>query len=221
MLDMKELILKIISIVVIIIVLLGFGDKKGNCMELTEKHYNAAGEIVDLIANKFGANRAIHPGTAISACARLSGSMLFRSFELKVDKVDQGNVVLSEDANEKGPILINILGWMIENTGNRIDKEKLDESKKEDSKIDFLKTLELTQEATIKIMRKYDFSYEDISYSCAMATAFIVTECKNELPIESGFNTAVYGFIEGTKTMPPRLASEKPKKKKRFNFGKK
>jgi hypothetical protein len=195
------------------------GDYEVNRMEITERHHKATGDIVDLIAEKIGKHREVHPATAISTCARLSGSMLFRSFTLSVPNAEPGNVVLSEEANEKGPILINILGVAIENSGNKIDKDKLAIAQKEDSNIAFIKSLELTQNQTIEIMKKYEMSYEDISYSCAMATGFIITQCQNKISTESGFNTAVYGFIEGTKTMPPELGKQNEIKKK-FGFGK-
>lgn len=174
-------------------------------MEITKEQNKAAEEVVDLIAEAIGNNRAIHSATAISACARLSGSMLLRSFEFQTQEMNPGNVVLSEEANTKGPLLINILGWMIENMGNKIDNEKLNVSEKEESKLDFLKTIEILQSSAIKIKNKYKLSFESFSYSCAMATAFIVSECKNDLSIESGFNTAIFGFIEGSKTIPPTL----------------
>jgi len=174
-------------------------------MNITENQSKAAGDVVELIANKLGNNRLIHSATAISACARLSGSMLFRSFEFPNIEAEPGNVILSEEANNKGPVLINILGGMIESTGNKIDKNKLQTSNKVESNIDFLKTLDLLQSSAVEVKEKYKLSFEDFSYSCAMATAFIITQCKNDVSIESGFNTAIYGFIEGSKTMPPKI----------------
>ena len=171
-----------------------------------------------MIATDIGNNREIHPGTAISACARLSGSLLFRSFNLSVPDAAPGNVILSELANDKGPILINILGWMLENTGATIDKEKMESSPKDESKIEFIDCLNLLQGKAVAIMKQYNLSYEEMAYSCAMATAFIIQQCKNNLAVESGFNTAIYGFIEGTKTQPPELNDTKSKKKKWFKF---
>ena len=134
-------------------------------------------------------------------------------FGLQVIMKQEGNVILSEEANEKGPMLINILGWMIENTGNTIDHEILSSSPKAESNIDFLTTLKHLQSSANKIRLDYDLSFEDFSYSCAVATAFVITQCKDDLSIESGFNTAIYGFIEGTKTMPPEFGSQEEQAK--------
>jgi hypothetical protein len=59
-----------------------------------------------------------------------------------------------------------------------------------------------------------------MAYSCAMATAFIIKECQNELQAESGFHTAVFSFIEGCKTYPPEFGVSQPKKKSIFKFWK-
>ena len=71
-------------------------------MKITNEQNKAAGQIVELIASKFGKNRKIHPGTAITAGARLSGSFIFRSFNFSLKDIKPGTVVLSEQANEKG-----------------------------------------------------------------------------------------------------------------------
>jgi hypothetical protein len=51
-----------------------------------------------------------------------------------------------------------------------------------------------------------------------MSTAFIIKECQQQLAVESGFNTAVFGFIEGSKTFPPPFTNETGKKKNIFKI---
>lgn len=59
-------------------------------------------------------------------------------------------------------------------------------------------------------------SLREAAQSGAMATAFVVKECAGLIGGDVGFNVAVYGIIEGTKTVPPRLQlSKKPSR----NFG--
>jgi hypothetical protein len=57
------------------------------------------------------------------------------------------------------------------------------------------------------IMNRNRLNFEEMAYSCAIATAFMINECQQDMPVESGFNGAIYGFIEGSKTYPPDLAS--------------
>jgi len=176
-------------------------------MEFRKEQVTAAGDIVELIAEKFGSNRAIHPGTAISAAARLAGSFMFRSFGFNLTDIKPGTAVLSEQANEKGPALINVMGGSLINMGLHLDNEKINNSSNAQSNVSFPDSLNLIQQEAHDIMTGNTLSFEEMAYACAMATAFIVKECQNELPVESGFNTAIYGFIEGSKTCPPELIS--------------
>lgn len=68
------------------------------------------------------------------------------------------------------------------------------------------------------IISQNNLGYEQMAYSCAMATAFNIKECRYDLPAESGFHTAVYGFIEGSKTYPPEFRISQLKKKSIFKF---
>ena len=63
-------------------------------MNIKPEQQIAAGEIVDLIAEKIGTNRQIHSATAIAAGARLAGSFLFRSFGFKLGDIKPGTAVL-------------------------------------------------------------------------------------------------------------------------------
>jgi len=173
-------------------------------MQITEQQHKAAQKIFELIATELGKNRAVHPATAISSCARLSGSFMFRSFNLQLANVSPGNVVLSEEANEKGPILINFTGWMLNNLGINIDGKEFNKSSMTESNLSFLDTLKLLQNKAAEIMSQSKLDYEQMAYSCAMATAFVIKECQNDLEVQSGFNTATYSFIEGRSYLKSR-----------------
>ena len=189
-------------------------------MQITKEQNEAAGSIVELIANAFGKNRQIHPATAIAAAARLAGSFMFRSFNFNLSNATPGSPVLSQEANEKGPVLINVLGVTLENFGINLDAGKMNNSSNVASNLTILETLQRLQDQAHVIMNRNNLTQEQMAYSCAMATAFIIKECQNDLPVESGFHTAVYGFIEGSKTFPPEFGTPKSKKKSIFNFWK-
>jgi hypothetical protein len=55
----------------------------------------------------------------------MAGTMLFRSFGIDTSKMPPGAAVLSSEANEKGPGLVNIVGHMMQQYGLKPDKEKL------------------------------------------------------------------------------------------------
>jgi hypothetical protein len=187
-------------------------------MQITNQQHAAAGKIAQLISTALGQQGKIEPATAIISCARLSGSFLFRSFNFSMDDITAGSVVLSEQANEKGPVLINIMGWMLSNFDIDIDAEKLDAAPKPESNLNFVDTLNLLQDQAVAIMNQNKLNYEEMAHSCAMATAFVIKESSEILSPESGFNASVYGFIEGSKTFPPALAEPTRKKKSFFRF---
>jgi len=167
-----------------------------------------AGLFVDLVAARAGTGRAVHAETAIAMAARLSGSLLFRSFNFEFQKLDPGSVLLSEQANEEGPQLINILDSMLQNFGVTLDKTKLggrNALRGEEPKLSIIESLALLQEDAIRIAGENRLSLKEAAQSAAMATAFVVKECARSIGGEVGFNVAIYGLIEGSKTVPPRL----------------
>jgi hypothetical protein len=180
-------------------------------LNISEAQHNAAGEMVDLIAKRLGHGRAVHPETAISSTARLAGSLLWRSFGIKLDNAEPGTVVLSQDANDKGPMLVGILSACLANSTNPFDREKAQEvGKGEDSQFTVLQSLALVQDEAMKIAERNGLGLEEASQSAALATAFVVDQCAASIGAETAFNVAVYGFIEGTKTVPPALGDAQP-----------
>lgn len=176
-------------------------------MSNQEAQNKVAGAFVDLVATKAGATRAVHPETAIASAARLSGGLLLRSFDLDLKKFEPGSVLLSEQANEQGPQLINILAAMLQNFGIKLDKAKLGGNalRGEEPKLSVLESLTLLQDGALRIAGDNHLNLKEASQSAAMATAFIVKECAKTISAEVGFNVAVYGLIAGSKTVPPRL----------------
>lgn len=175
-------------------------------MQISEAQDNAAGEFVELIAARVGRERAIHPQTAIACAARLAGSLLLRSFNLNIAGVEPGSVILSNEANEKGPDLINVAGSMLDSMGVSLDREKLGQAPSEGGeqpRLTVEQSLALLQDEALAIAKQNGLNLEQAAHAAAMATAFIVKESARSVSAEDGFNLAIYGFIEGSKTVPP------------------
>jgi hypothetical protein len=167
---------------------------------------NAAGQIVELLAKRFGKNRAIHPETAIAVAARLSGSFLLRSFNFKLDTFDRGAIILSEEANEKGQELLGILSASLASKGGTLDGEKLGGEKSlrgEEPHTSFDESIALLQNDVLLIAQENKLGFEEIAQAAILATAFIIGECTKTIGAETAFNVAVYALIEGSKTVPP------------------
>jgi len=187
-------------------------------MQISENQYSAADEIVDLIAGAIGRNREVHIATAISTSARLSGAFLFKSFKLNIRDAKPGTPVLSEQANEEGPELINVIITVLSKLGVSLDNSKMEAAGMQEPLIDFLHSLNVTQTKANDIMRKYRLSDKEMAVACAIATGLIIQQCQNSLSAESGLNTAIYGLIEGSKTVPPEINEYKTEKKKWYKF---
>jgi len=181
---------------------------QGGFLRITEDQNRAAGDFVELIASALGTGRAIHPETAIASAARVSGSLLLRSFELDLETPEPGTVLLSNEANEKGPVLVGLLASFLERNQIQVDPTKLGgapEQRGQAPNLDAQGSLALLQEGALQIVARHSLSLQQAAEAAALATGFIVKECAPSIGAETGFNIAAFGFIEGSKSVPPRL----------------
>lgn len=178
-------------------------------MNITEAQGRATGEIVELVASRLGTERAIHPETAIASAARLAGSLLLRSFALPLGKLDPGSVVLSDAANEKGPLLVETLAAYLAGCQLAMEREKLGGEPVKRGAAPHLSTVQSVaqlQDEALVIAERHGLGLEQAAQSAALATAFLVKECAPQIGAETGFNVATFGFVEGSKTVPPALS---------------
>lgn len=177
-------------------------------MEITNNQNQAVDDIVEMVVTVIGnGSREIDTTEAISSTARLAGSFLFRSFDFKTNDAKPGTVMLSEEANTKGPQLVNITHAVLQNMGVQIDDNKMSGGNQQPASSNFLDVIEKVQSPALEIMKKNDLTYEQMAQSAAIATAFIIQQSNNISP-EQGFGTAIYHYIEGTKTLPPEFRTK-------------
>jgi hypothetical protein len=180
-------------------------------MDNTENQNKAVDEIIEMVVSVIGnGSREIDTTEAISSTARLAGSFLFRSFEFPTNDAKPGTVMLSEEANTKGPQLVNITHAVLHNMGIQIDNSKMARGDQQQAESNFLDVIEKVQSPALEIMKKNDLNYEQMAQSAAIATAFIIQQSNNIAP-EQGFGTAIYHYIEGTKTLPPEFGNKSDK----------
>lgn len=189
-------------------------------MGITENQNKAVNDIVEMIVNIVGkGSREIDTTEAISSTARLAGSFFFRSFEFEINDAKPGTVMLSEEANTKGPQLVNITQAVLQNFGIQIDNSKMSNGNQKQAESNLLDVLGEIQNPALEIMKANELTYEQMAQSSAIATAFIIQQSNNITP-EEGFGTAIYHYIEGTKTYPPEF-SNAPNKTDTINTPKK
>lgn len=176
-------------------------------MSLTPDQLQAAREFVDATIEKLRSERGVHLETAIAATARMAGTFLFRSFGFELNEAQPGQPVLSEQANENGPRLIDILGEALSEAGISLDLSGLDAapSDEHDPQLNFLESQRLLEPAFNDIRTKFNLSLSDGADAAAEATASLIVQGAHVLDPSVAFNIAVYGFIEGSKTVPVPL----------------
>lgn len=175
--------------------------------QLSKSQLDAAGPFTDLIANTLGGEgRAVQTETAIASIARLSGSLLLRSFNFDLRKSEPGTVILSDEANIKGPELINIAASIVQRLGLELNATRArTKGRGHVPNLSFLESMTLLQTPAMQICKDHDLTLEQGAQAAAVATGFIVKECARSIDVEVAFNVAVYGVIEGSKTIPPRV----------------
>ena len=176
----------------------------------TEAQLAAANEVVDSIVEAFRSDRGVHAETAVAAASRIAGTFLFRSFGFDFRNIQPGSPVLSDAANERGPLLLRTLGTALVVGG--VNKSALtvvaeipDEHRPHLSIAETQTRIEATLRA---IASRHGLSQEQAAHACALAAARLIKMCADVLEPRIGFALATRGFVEGTKTVPAALPED-------------
>ena len=178
----------------------------------------AAGRIVEVIVSTLRTEKGTHAETAIAAAARMAGTFLFRGLGLAVEGLAPGSPVLSDAANEHGPLLVQTFGVGLVGEGIDPSKIKPDLHIPEQNQplLSVTQTQEKLEPALRAIAARHRLDDAQAAHACALAAAKLVRMTVAVLEPRTGFAVAAYGFIEGAKTMP--IALPPPRAKRRW-FG--
>ena len=175
---------------------------------LRQPQIDAAKEFVNTTVKSMQTDRGVHAETAVAGAARMAGTFLFRSFGFSLKDVEPGQPVLSEQANEIGPRLVEVLCEILPRVGLSLDPSRLGgtpgpENQPQQS---FLETQKLLEPKFSEIRIRHGLSEQEAAESGAVATAIIMRQTSQALDPHVAFGIAVYAFIEGTKTAPGPVA---------------
>lgn len=145
--------------------------------------------------------------SAIAGMARMAGTYYFRSFGYAALKLVPGQAVLSQEANEKGPELMNLTHELLARLGVRLDDARVREAIADTQgahkpMMEFRSTQPRLEQAFLPIREQYGLSNVDAGKAAACATALLIHNCQSVLDPAIAYGVAVYGFIEGSKTTP-------------------
>jgi hypothetical protein len=171
---------------------------------ITQPQIDAAREFANTVVSELKTDKGVHAETAVASVARMAGTFLFRSFGFQLADVEPGGAVLSEEANDAGPRLIQVLAAALAEIGVALDQQKLGASGLEANrpKLGFLETQQRFEPLFSGIRARHGLSLGEAAEAGALATAFMIHQCSGVLDPNTAFGVAVYGFIEGAKTVP-------------------
>jgi hypothetical protein len=92
----------------------------------------------------------------------------------------------------------------------KLDSNRLGESASSEHQplLGFLETQRQLEPGYTVIRDRYGLSLKEAAESAAAASAFLIQKTSQVLDPNIAFELAVYGFIEGTKTVPHSIVAE-------------
>lgn len=171
---------------------------------LTQQQIAAAEQFADATLDELETAERIDPEIAVAAAAGMAGSFLLRSFGFELGHLAPGTAVLSDEANQQGPRLVQILGGVLAHGGVELDREILGRGLDSDrlSRLDFLAGQTALEAAFVAIAGLHKLPLREAAEAAAAATGFLIQQFAEDLDPSLAFGIAVYGFIEGAKTAP-------------------
>jgi hypothetical protein len=172
-----------------------------------ERKLAAAHEFYAAIVERLTGEKGVHAETAIAGAARMAGTFLLRSFNFPVENLQPGDVVLSDAANEEGPLLVNLLGGTLQQLNVTLDEVRLASAQGQGDKpqLGVIETQALLESALSEIKDRHQLTFREAALAGAIAAALMVQKFKDVVDPHVGFYVAAYGFVEGAKTVPRRL----------------
>lgn len=164
----------------------------------------AANFIVEAAQKLLADNGRLQAETLIVSVARLSGSLVFRTFNL--EPLPAGTPVLCDDANTWGPKLIEVLKATLQQRGFcpsdatiRAAAAKISTSA---SPLGFQDSLDRLVPFVVRWSELSGLDLRQAGVAAAIASGLLVQACAEVLPVEAGVALAVAGLCEGLKTAP-------------------
>jgi hypothetical protein len=177
----------------------------------SKEQQEAAQQFFGLVVSALKNDKGVHAETAIAAAARMAGTFLFRSFAFPLSTVTPGQSVFSDQANEQGPKLVQVLGNVLAHIGVKLDSSKIvaNQDPAHQLQLDFLSTQRQLEPVFLRTVSAFKLSYVQAAESAAIATALLIQKCVPVLEPHLAFGIAAYGFVEGSKTAPDPVILER------------
>lgn len=173
-----------------------------------------AGKLISTtIIRELADHRGAHAETCVTGAARMAGTYLFRTFGLPTDNIAVGAPVFSDIANERGPMLVEVMKSGLSGFGIVVDERNITPGPTEQHAplISIIETQQKLDDKLQDIAATHGLHGDSAARACALAAAMLIFQTKDMLDPTVSFGLAVYGFVEGTKTNPiPTLRAPIP-----------
>lgn len=177
----------------------------------TQAQLKISGPLADATMQALTNERGIHAETAVIAMARMAGTYLFHSFGLPTTGIETGNPVLSDHADERGPLLLHTLQAGLHGLEIEAGQPEVDPLETNPPQLSLLETQRLLEPRLSPVAVANAFTPELMAHACALATAIMIYRTRSVLDSSIALGLAVYGFVDGSKTMPPALTVSLPR----------
>lgn len=174
----------------------------------TQPQLFAASEIAGLVRKALRTPQGVPHERAILTGSLLAGSFLLRSLDVPLAGLAPGSMVLSDAANEQGPLLVQTLG-----TGLAVLKVPIQmawlRGPREPGEAAFVSVTEaqtFVEREILAASARHALTMEQTAHACALAVAQMIHMSANELDPHRSFELATWGFVAGTKTVPGGVA---------------
>lgn len=167
----------------------------------------AGDEFYTVILNCLTGERGVHAETAVAAAGRMAGTFLLRSFRLPIDDFPPGQSVYFEAVNDNGRRLIGLLGGTLQQLNVSVSVDPGQALALKDAfppQLTILETQALLDQPLVVVAAKHGLAQEEAAEACTMTAARIIQACSSALDPNAAFGIAVYGIVEGSKTVPFR-----------------
>jgi hypothetical protein len=173
-------------------------------LELGQRLSDCSRELANATIAALPIPGGVHPATIVAACGRMAGTYLFRSFDLKLKGVLPGDAVLSDEANQQSPMLIQTTANVLATLKVAIANQPSGEPGSPNTRPikEFLETQRILEPIFDPIREKYRLTLYQAGQAAAIATAILINHFIKHLDPNVAFGLAVYSIIEGCKTAP-------------------
>jgi hypothetical protein len=164
----------------------------------------ASAEFTQAIISSLATDQGVHAETAISAASRMTGTFVIRSCGLPLAQFAPGTPLLGDIIDEHGQKVLRTIDEALASMKLALDPQNLDYDLPEANqpRMNLAEVQSLLDGSFRAIADKYHLSPQEGAHAAAVATAMLIKKCSGVLEPHLGYTIAMYGMVEGSKTVP-------------------